>query len=128
MPTEIDELIQLAELLKIEKQEDFEQYKMQIEQLTIAERQAKGYCWYPLTIVQQGYTYGERAFVVIEKQEDEQPHKFRSGKTVNLYTRQPEVQKPERSGVVHYVQKNRMKARDFRLLEEGRDGCTAAAP
>ena len=24
--------------------------------------------------------------------------------------------------------KNRMKARDFRLLEEGQDGCTAAAP
>lgn len=109
MPTEIDELTQLAALLKIEKQEDFEQYKQKIQQLTVAERQAKGYCWFPLNIIQQGYTYGERAFVVVEKNKDDLPHQFRSGKTINLFSRQEGIQKPERSGVVHFVHKNRMK-------------------
>lgn len=109
MPTEIKELSQLLALLMLEKEEDFEQYKQQIQQLTIAERQVKGYCWYPLSIIKHGYTYGERAFVVVEKNEDGLTHQFRSGKTVNLFTKQPGVKKPEKSGVIYYVNKNRMK-------------------
>lgn len=109
MPKEIEELVQLFELLRIEKEQDFEQYKQQIQRLSIAERQAKGYSWYPLSIIQQGYTYGERAFVVVEKNEDDLAHQFRSGKTVNLFSNQDEIKNPEQSGVVHYVNKTRMK-------------------
>ncbi|MCB0571097.1 MAG: AAA family ATPase [Phaeodactylibacter sp.] len=109
--TEIEkELALLSELLQMEKQADLEQYKLQVERLSPEERRAQGFSWYPLQVAKQGYTYGERAFVIVERHaSDDEPHQFRPGKIVNLYTRQPAVQQPERSGVIQFVDKNRMK-------------------
>lgn len=105
-----NELKELSRLLQLEKQADLEQFKYRVERLSMEERRAQGFSWYPLQITKQGYTYGERAFVIVERNATEStPHQFRSGKVVNLYTRQAAVQQPERTGVVQFVDKNRMK-------------------
>lgn len=104
------ELEQLRTLLQKEKEEDLEQYRRLVQRLPLEERRRNGYAWYPLQVIQRGYTYGEHAFVVVERTTDiEEEHRFRSGMTVNFFTRQPSVNRPERSGVIYYVHKNRMK-------------------
>ena len=97
-------------LVKIEKEEDFNQHKTFIQSLSLDERVKQGYSWYPVMVTKVGYTYGERAYVILERSDDRtESHQFRSGKIANLFTNDPSVKNPERSGVVHYVQKNKMK-------------------
>lgn len=104
------ELEQCLELLKLEKEEDLEQYKKKVQRLSLDERRKKGYTWSPLQVLQRGYTYGERAFIVVERTTQiNQEHQFRSGMTVNLVTHQPAANRPERAGVIYFVHKNRMK-------------------
>nr|HQU59222.1 AAA family ATPase [Saprospiraceae bacterium] len=80
-----NELKELSRLLQLEKQADLEQFKHRVERLSMEERRAQGFSWYPLQISKQGYTYGERAFVIVERNATESaPHQFRSGKVVNL--------------------------------------------
>lgn len=109
--TEIEkELAVLSELLQLEKQAGLEQFRLQVERLSPEERRARGFSWHPLQVVKQGYTYGERAFVIVERNAAaDEHHQFRPGKSVNLYTRQAAVRHPERSGVIQFVDKNRMK-------------------
>lgn len=106
----IEHLEHLQTLLQLEKEADLETFKKMIQSLPLQERQAKGFSWYPVQVIKKGYTYGNRAFVIVEreKQKDE-PHHFRPGKVVNLFTQQAAVQRPERTGVIHYVDKNKMK-------------------
>ncbi len=106
----LEELQTLAELLQLEKEADLEQFKERIQRLPLSERQKNGYAWYPVQVVKSGYTYGERAFVTIERDgAEDQPHQFRAGKVVNFFTNQPAVKYPEKSGVVNFVKKNRMQ-------------------
>ena len=98
------------ELVMIEKEEDYNQHKTFIQSLSLDERVKQGYSWYPVMVTKVGYTYGERAFVMLERNiERTESHQFRSGKIANLFINDPSVKNPERSGVVHYVEKNKMK-------------------
>ncbi len=117
----IKALQELLELLKIEKQEDFEQYRQMVQSLPLEERRRKGFTWYPVQVVGKGYSIGDRAFVVVERaapsigQQDQEniafggQGGFRSGKIVSLFTKQPDVNRPEYSGTIHFVDKNKMK-------------------
>lgn len=106
----IKDIEDLSELLRLEKQESLEQFKQMVARLSLEEKRAKGFTWYPLQVSKQGYTYGERAFVIVERNGPaDEPHHFRAGKVVSLYTRQPAVRHPECSGVIQFVDKNRMK-------------------
>jgi len=106
----LEELQQLSELLQLEKQADLQQFKEQIQRLPLSERKEKGYAWYPVQLVKSGYTYGERAFVTLEREmPEDSPHHFRAGKVVNFFTNQPAAKHPEKTGVVNYVSKNRMQ-------------------
>lgn len=110
MVDQLQELIELVELLKLEKLEDFTQFKDLIQKLPLNERKEKGYTWYPVQVLKSGYTFGERAFVIIENTAENPPqHQFRAGKIVNLFTSSPDVKRPERSGVIHYVKDKKMK-------------------
>ncbi len=102
------ELERLLALLKIEKEEDFEQHRIYVQGLPLAERVAKGYCWYPVAVVRSGYSVGDRAFVVVEKSDKIKEHQFRAGKTVSLFTQQAGAKRPEISGVIHYTDKRKM--------------------
>lgn len=105
----LQELDQLAGLLAQEKKEDFEQHRQKVMSLPLEERIKKGYSWYPVTINRSGYALGERAFVTVETSNPDAPHQFRAGKTVNFFTQQADAHQPEKSGVIQYVDKGKMK-------------------
>lgn len=106
---EIAEIDKLSELLRIEKAEDFEQHRRLVQQLPLDQRVAKGYAWYPVVVVKSGYAIGDRAFVIVEKSSAAENDHFRSGKTVNLFTQEAGVLAPEQSGLIQFIDKNRMK-------------------
>ncbi|MEL7123373.1 MAG: AAA domain-containing protein, partial [Bacteroidota bacterium] len=103
------ELERLLELLKIEHQEDLEQYKLKIEKLPLHERKSKGFTWYPVNVGKQGYTIGDRAFVIVDRGNSEDEHQFRAGKTVRLFSELPAAKGYDKNGVIHYIDKNKMK-------------------
>ncbi|MCB0519553.1 MAG: AAA family ATPase [Lewinellaceae bacterium] len=104
------ELQQLAVLLKLEKQKDFEQFQAFVQSLSLQERVAEGYSWYPVLVDKSGYTYGERAFVTVSRtKESHVQHQFRAGQPVRLFTNGAVEKKPEKSGVIHSITKGRMK-------------------
>ena len=104
-----EELEQLKKVLQIEKEEDYELYRKKIASLSLSERRKEGYTWSPVNVIKSGYTIGEKAFVVVERtREIGQPHQFRSGMPVKFYT-QSDYKNPERSGVINFLQRNKMK-------------------
>jgi len=110
MKKSLAELSKLRELLQLEKEEDLEQYRRKVEAMPLPQRREEGYCWYPLQVVRQGYMMGERAYVVVERSTElNEKHQFRSGNTVRLFTQQAGVSHPERTGVIHWVDKNKMQ-------------------
>ncbi len=104
-----EELEHLVQLLKIEKAEDFEQFKKQLQSLSLQERRDKGYTWYPLEVVKKGYTYGDRAFVTVRKTSEDAPHQFRAGKLVRLFTQTDGVTQRERNGIIKFTNKSQMR-------------------
>ena len=100
----------LNDLIQLEKAEDLEQYRALVERLPMAERKAKGFTWYPVLVGKSGYTYGERAYVIVEHQEAADfAHQFRSGKTVRFFVQLADGKAKERTGVINFIDKKRMK-------------------
>ena len=110
MDNQLPELLHLKQLLAIEKQADLDFFKTVIQNKPLEQRRSEGFTWYPLSIKASGYTYGERAFVTVEHGGNpDDPHQFRSGNVVNLFTKQSDVYKPELSGTIHFISKNSMR-------------------
>ncbi len=106
----IPEFERLLTLLKLEKEEDFEQYRRKMVQMPLEQRRKEGYAWFPLQVVQKGYAIGERAFVVVQRTASRgAEHQFRAGKTVVLSSLAAGAKHPERNGVVYFVDKDRMR-------------------
>lgn len=106
----LKEIQEAIDLLKIERNEEYRQFKEILEDMTVEQRKEKGYNWSPLRMLQVGYTYGDRAYVVLEQiQEDSYPNRFRAGSVVKLTTLRPKIFHPERAGVVHYVNKRKIR-------------------
>ncbi len=100
----------LLELLRQEREEDYRLFLQTVRATPLEERVAQGYTWYPLRIVQTGFALGDRAYVVVERTTHlDEPHQLRAGQAVSLFTREPHVDKPEKAGIIHYVERNRMK-------------------
>ena len=106
----IEDIQNLRALLALEKKADLEFFKTVIQNKPLEQRRAEGFTWFPLSVVRTGYTYGDRAFVVVERSGDpEVPHQFRSGNVVQLFSRNVgKNEKAEKSGVLNYVNKNQM--------------------
>ena len=88
-----------------------EQFKQIIERTPLHERVKSGHSWYPVNVLKSGYTYGDRAFVVVERTThlDVKDH-FRSGNSVSFFTQDANAKgKRERSGVINYVNRQKMK-------------------
>ncbi len=100
----------LLELLQQEREEDYRLFLQTVRATPLEERVLQGYTWYPLRVVQTGFALGDRAYVTVERTTHlDEPHQLRAGQVVSLFTREPHVHKPERTGIVHYVERNRMK-------------------
>ncbi len=104
------ELSRLVELLQLEKKADYEYFKTIIQNKPLEIKRKEGFSWYPVVPVKSGYTVGDRAFVEIERTDAvDQPHQFRSGNMVNLFTLQPDAYHPEFSGTINYMDKKSMR-------------------
>jgi len=103
------ELQHLIEILAVEKAADLEFHRQKIQSLPLEKRVKEGYSWYGVSVVKSGYTIGNRAYVIVERALPHPPDQFRAGKTVSLFTRQPQVHKPEWSGILQYADRGKMK-------------------
>jgi ATP-dependent RNA/DNA helicase IGHMBP2 len=101
---------QLLEWLRQEKEEDLKQFVEMIRQRPLADRVQQGFAWYPLVVTRTGFSLGEKAFVEVERTTRlHEPHQLRSGMAVQLFTQAPHVKTPEKTGIIHFVERNRMK-------------------
>ncbi|NBB89385.1 MAG: AAA family ATPase, partial [Bacteroidetes bacterium] len=102
-------LTQLKKALKAEKEEDIERHRAIIEEHSLAERRKKGWTWHPVHPMDYGYTFGDKAYVELERTKHlVASHQFRSGQPVRIYVEEEEDER-QVTGVVHYVRDNRMK-------------------
>lgn len=100
----------LLDLLRQEKEADLQQFLQLVRERPLAERVAQGFAWYPLNVVQTGFALGEKAFVTVERTTRlNEPHQLRAGQTVNFFTTHEHIKHPEKQGIIHYVERNRMK-------------------
>jgi ATP-dependent RNA/DNA helicase IGHMBP2 len=105
-----DHFTHLLQLLHQEREEDLQEYLRQVRQRPLHERVEQGYTWYPLNVVQTGFSLGEKAFVVVERTARlHEPHQLRAGQSVSFFTQAEHVKHPEKQGVIHFVERNRMK-------------------
>lgn len=105
---------ELKEILKIEKKEDFERFRAEVAQLSLSEKREKGLTWNPVEVRKEGYTFGERAFVIIERMSNRnEPNRFKAGTPVEFYSlatdKFSKSEKQNQSGVIQYVERNKMK-------------------
>ncbi|MBX0332086.1 AAA family ATPase [Pontibacter sp. HSC-14F20] len=102
-----EELRQVQDLLKIEQEEDRQQYKLKALKSTITERKEMGLCWYPVVISKEEIGFGNKVVIELERTSDrDQLHLFQPGKTASLFTNSGE--KASLSGVVLGVKRNKV--------------------
>ncbi|MFN0015563.1 MAG: AAA domain-containing protein [Saprospiraceae bacterium] len=100
----------LLDLLRQEKAEDYRSFLQSVREKPLSERVEQGYTWYPLNVLQTGFALGEKAFVVVERTARiNEPHQLRAGQSVSLFTQAPQIEQPEKQGIINYVERNRMK-------------------
>ena len=96
--------------LNAEREHERKHFQDWVLRMPLNERKKEGYSWYPLDIQKKGYTIGGRAFIIFNRvNELGKAHKFRSGNTVRLFTQYASAQKAEQNGVIHFVEKDKMK-------------------
>lgn len=108
MKDAITELGNLAQLLQLEKKEDFLQFEAILNNAPIKKRKADGITWYPLKIRGQGFGMGSYPYLIVERNPGEnQIHKFLTGSPVSLFNSQKE--EDSLNGVVDYSEDHQMK-------------------
>lgn len=87
MKSSREELEHLLEIMKIEQEEDRQQYKEKVLQSPLTERRKLGVTWYPIVIKESYYSTGERLVLEIERPTNtEVAHQFTSGKVASLFS------------------------------------------
>lgn len=87
MKEALDRLIHLRKLLKIERDEDFKQYKEHFSRNNINHRKANGVTWYPVVITNTEIGLGEYLSIDIERTTNHhEPHLFSGGKMAALFS------------------------------------------
>ncbi len=103
-----EELQHTMALLKKEKQEDLNQYRQKILNSTLEERRKNGLCWYPVNILKQYLSTGEKYVMEVERTaRTEDPHVFGAGKAISLFVNDGSNERA--SGVINFVKGNRMR-------------------
>jgi ATP-dependent RNA/DNA helicase IGHMBP2 len=110
MKKEVEELIRLQELLKIERDEDLKQYNDQFTRCGVAERRKNGLTWYPVVVAGTEIGLGEYLVLEIERTTHHgEPHQFSGGKSAAIFSNSEENQGAQVNGVIKYVSANKMK-------------------
>ncbi|MCO4294474.1 AAA domain-containing protein [Solitalea sp. MAHUQ-68] len=109
--TAIEELKHLRKVLKIEKEEDLEQYRKFVIESEIGERVKNGNSWYPVIITQTGYGRGEQVFVEIERTTAKgTDHQLQTGKRASLFSNvNNQASKQRTEGVIGTAVKDKLR-------------------
>jgi len=100
----------LRKLLRQEKEADLRAFLDAVRNKPLSDRVEQGYTWYPLQVLNTGFSLGEKAFVIVERSTRlNEPHQLRAGQPVNLFSLAPDAEQPEKQGVINFVERNRMK-------------------
>lgn len=120
----MDYFKKLLELLKIEREEDYNQYRKLTEQTSVSERRANGLTWYPVAIRGNEMSRGDYLTVELERTTHQDiSHQFRFGiPAVFFGNHDPKSDRVE--GTVTHVNANRLKItlRTDELPDWTRDG------
>jgi ATP-dependent RNA/DNA helicase IGHMBP2 len=120
----MDYFKKLLDLLKIERNEDREQYKRLTESSSVADRRANGLTWFPVAI--RGSEIGRGDYLTIELERtthQDISHQFRSGMPAVFFTNH-DPQKDRIEGTIAHQNGNKLKItiKDDELPEWSRDG------
>ncbi len=100
---------QLIQLVELELSEEKEIYFHQLKNMKADERRRKGYSWFPLEVVKQGYSLGQLPFLVVQRNKMiDQPHQFRAGSQVELFNLDQPIEY-RLKGMVHWADRNKLK-------------------
>ena len=104
-----DHFDHLLDLLDLELEADRKRFREEIQRLPLKERIRRGFTWGNLQVVKTGFMVGERAFVVLERQKGRRrDSSIKAGSPVRYYTTVPGIDRPEVSGVVHWIKDTQM--------------------
>jgi ATP-dependent RNA/DNA helicase IGHMBP2 len=105
----MDYFRQLGELLKIERQEDRNQYRQLTEQSSAHARRTSGLCWYPIAIRGTEMSRGDYLTVEAERTtHHDLPHQLRFGMPAALFSnRDPQQNRIE--GIISHLSGDRLK-------------------
>ena len=102
-----EELRQVQDLLKIEQEEDRQQYKIKSLKSTIQERKDMGFCWYPVVISKEEIGFGNKVVIELERTSDrDQLHLFQTGKAAALFSNSGE--RNSLNGVIVGLKRNKI--------------------
>lgn len=106
------ELRRVQGLLKLEQQEDLEQFKLKNAKASIQERQQRGLTWYPVKITQEDVGFGGKVVLELERPAGQQGlHLFQVGKNAALFGNIPgrsATDRPTLNGVITSVRRNKL--------------------
>src|ERR1700741_1397644 len=110
MSKSIERLKLLKDLLVMEREEDFYQYKEQFLKASIEQRKKNGVTWFPIQILSEELGYADYIHIEIERTSNlDEPHQFSSGKNVTLFSNKHPDDVQEITGTIKQSQKNKMK-------------------
>ncbi len=105
-----ERLKNLKQLLVIERDEDFYQYKEQFLKASIEQRKKNGVTWFPIKIVNEELGYADYIHLEIERTTNiDAPHQFGTGKNVVLFSNKNPDDLQEITGTIKQSQKNKLK-------------------
>ncbi len=120
----MDYFKKLLDLLKIERNEDREQYKRLTESSSVAERRANGLTWFPVAIRGSEMSRGDYLTIELERTTHQDiSHQFRTGMPAVFFTNH-DPQKDRIEGTIAHQNGNKLKItiKDDELPEWSRDG------
>lgn len=110
MTKSIERLKLLKELLLIEREEDYYQYKEQFLRASIEQRKKNGVTWFPIQILSEELGYADYIHIEIERTNNlDTPHQFSTGKNVTLFSNKNPDDLQEITGTIKQSNKNKMK-------------------
>ena len=109
MEQQIDRLLLLRKLLKIERDEDFAQYKQHFSRNNINYRKENGVTWYPVVITNVEIGHGEYLSIEIERTTNHnEPHQFSGGKNAALFSNTYPDEQPV-NGIIKIINPNKLR-------------------
>lgn len=106
----MEELLKIRELLKIERDEDFRQYREHFLRNNINHRKKTGLTWYPVIIAKTEIGFGEYLILDIERTSDlDLLHQFKGGKGAALFSNREEQKDFVLNGTIKSVGANTIR-------------------